>query len=113
MRRLAALTALATSLTLAGAGLSTTGVASAAGPAAGQLRAGAAVVDDTWHVGASAGQYASGAGIDNEWDPNLQSVKNAPSYGVASRMSVRSLVLRSGTDATVALVKQDLYLAQD
>ncbi|MDT7572566.1 MAG: hypothetical protein QOE05_2740 [Actinomycetota bacterium] len=113
MRRLAALTALTTTLALAGAGLGTTGVASAAGPAAGQLRAGAAVVDDTWHVGASAGQYASGAGVDNEWDPNLHSVKNAPSYGVASRLSVRSLVMQSGAAAPLALVKTDMYLAQD
>ncbi|MDT7573561.1 MAG: hypothetical protein QOE05_3735, partial [Actinomycetota bacterium] len=41
------------------------------------------------------------------------SVAKAPSYGVASRMSVRTLVLQSGSDAPVALVKQDLYLAQD
>ncbi|MEO6204834.1 MAG: hypothetical protein ABIO67_05565, partial [Mycobacteriales bacterium] len=119
MRRLAALTALTATLALAGtgfAGLVAT-PASAAGPAAGTLKAGAAVVDDTWHVGASAGQYASTAdpsgGVQAEWDPNVHSVKNAPSYGVASRMSVRTLVLQSGTDAPVALVKQDLYLAQD
>ncbi|MCW2572298.1 MAG: hypothetical protein JWO88_2356 [Frankiales bacterium] len=115
MRRLAALTALTTTLALAGAGVS--GVsATAATPPAGPgatLRAGAAVVDDTWHVGASAGQYASSADIQSEWDPNVQSVKNLPSYGVASRMSVRSLVLQSGNTPPVALVKQDLYLAQD
>jgi hypothetical protein len=136
MRRLAALTALATTLALAGAGLANPGVASAAAPPAGQLRAGAAVVDDTWHVGASAGQYGSEPDVpdptnpdptslagdaqssadfvmQNEWDPNHQSVKKAPSYGVASRMSVRTLVLQSGDDEPVALVKQDLYLAQD
>jgi hypothetical protein len=116
MRRLAALTALTTTLALAGAGFAGP-AATAAGPAAGQLRAGAAVVDDTWHVGASAGQYASTAdptgGVQAEWDPNMHSIKNTPSYGVASRMSVRSLVLQSGSDAPVALVKQDLYLAQD
>ncbi|MDT7550999.1 MAG: hypothetical protein QOE84_3393, partial [Actinomycetota bacterium] len=114
MRRLAALTALTTTLALAGAGFSglAATTASAAGPS-GTLRAGAAVVDDTWHVGASAGQYASSADISTEWDPNVQSVKNAPSYGVASRMSVRSLVLQSGGTPPVAIVKQDLYLAQD
>ncbi|MDX6199255.1 MAG: hypothetical protein QOJ79_2406 [Actinomycetota bacterium] len=112
MRRLAALTALTTTLALASAGVTST-VATAAGPVAGTLKAGAAVVDDTWHVGASAGQYASSADISAEWDPNAMSVKNAPSYGVASRMSVRSLVLQSGNDAPVAIVKQDLYLAQD
>src|SRR4051812_30577004 len=103
MRRLAALTALTTTLALASAGVTST-VATAAAPAAGTLRAGAAVVDDTWHVGASAGQYGSepdtpdpsdpssvpgtvtsdaGTALANEWDPNVQSVKKAPSYGVA------------------------------
>jgi hypothetical protein len=115
MRRLAALTALTTTLALAGAGVGGTmaTAANAAGPSSGELKAGVGVVDDTWHVGASAGQYASGADPSAEWDPNLHSVKNAPSYGVASRMSVRSLVLQSGNDAPVALVKTDLYLAQD
>ena len=115
MRRLAALTALVTTLALTGAGVSavTATAASAAGPVAGTLQAGAAVVDDTWHVGASAGQYASSADGTAEWDPNFQSVKNNPSYGVASRLSVRALVLQSGSDAPVAMVKQDLYLAQD
>ncbi|MCU1591458.1 MAG: hypothetical protein JWP11_2714 [Frankiales bacterium] len=115
MRRLAALTAITTTLALAGAGVGATvaTAASATGPVAGTLQAGAAVVDDTWHVGASAGQYASTADGTAEWDPNFHSVKNNPSYGVASRMSVRALVLKSGSDAPVAMVKQDLYLAQD
>lgn len=96
------------------------------------LRAGAGVVDATWHVGASAGQYAADeastpadptdpaavvdAGqqnITDEWDPNLQHTTKQSSYGVQSRLSVRALVLQSGDDAPVALVKQDLYLAQD
>jgi len=79
------------------------------------LLAGAAVVDATWHVGASAGQYSStqGASLDEEWDPNLQHVKNAASYGVASRLSVRALVLMNPGQAPVALVKDDNYLSQD
>src|SRR3954464_11480116 len=116
MRRLAALTALTTTLALGGAGLAgttATAAASECGAPGATLCAGAAVVDDTWHVGASAGQYASDADITAEWDPNAQSVAKRASYGVASRMSVRSLVLQSGNDAPVALVKQDLYLAQD
>ncbi len=92
-------------------------VAVAAAPqATGGLRAGAAVVDATWHVGASAGQYASDAdptAIQEEWDPNLQHVKKAASYGVASRLSVRALVLQSPGQEPVALVKDDNYLAQD
>jgi hypothetical protein len=137
MRRLAALTALTTTLALGAAGLgssSATAASSECGQAGSTLCAGAAVEDDTWHVGASAGQYGSepdtpdptnpvslpgatqnGADflLQNEWDPNHQSVKKAPSYGVASRLSVRSLVLQSGADAPVALVKTDMYLAQD
>ncbi|MGB8652645.1 MAG: hypothetical protein WCD35_18505 [Mycobacteriales bacterium] len=81
------------------------------------LRAGAAVVDATWHVGASAGQYASTQDtsdpLASEWDPNLQHVKNAASYGIASRLSVRALVLQSPGQAPVALVKDDNYLSQD
>jgi hypothetical protein len=79
------------------------------------LYAGAAVVDATWHVGASAGQYSSDqqVSLDEEWDPNLQHVKQAASYGVASRLSVRALVLRNPGQPPVALVKDDNYLAQD
>lgn len=83
------------------------------------LRAGAAVVDATWHVGASAGQYASDPEPDptdplrDEWDPNVQATKKAPSYGVASRLSIRALVLQSSGGEPVALVKTDNYLTQD
>jgi hypothetical protein len=79
------------------------------------LLAGASVVDATWHVGASAGQYAStqDPSLAAEWDPNLQHVKNAASYGVASRLSVRALVLRNPGQPPVALVKDDNYLSQD
>lgn len=114
MRRLAALTALATTLALAGAGVASMAPtpASAAGPG-GTLKAGVGVVDDTWHVGASAGQYSHEADPSAEWDGNFHSVKNLPSYGVASRLSVRSLVLQSAAAPPVALVKTDMYLAQD
>ena len=83
------------------------------------LMAGAATVDATWHVGASAGQYASDPEPDpadplrDEWDPNHMATKKAPSYGVASRLTIRALVLRSTYDAPVALVKTDNYLTQD
>ena len=97
-------------LALLAGGLSVT--AHAATPASGLL-AGAAAVDATWHVGASAGQYASSADPTNEWDPNVQSVKNAPSYGVASRLSVRAIVLENPGSYPVALVKDDNYLSQD
>jgi hypothetical protein len=91
-------------------------VTHAASPRPGLL-AGAAVVDATWHVGASAGQYSSTQDVSDplasEWDPNLQHVKNASSYGVASRLSVRALVLQNPGQPPVALVKDDNYLAQD
>lgn len=81
------------------------------------LRAGAAVVDATWHVGASAGQYASMVGpkdIEQEWDPNVASVLKRSSYGVASRLSISAIVMQDGKgDAPIALVRDDNYLAQD
>jgi hypothetical protein len=88
-------------------------VSAHAGPPPTQLLAGAATVDATWHVGASAGQYASTASVQGEWDPNVQSVKNASSYGVASRLSVRAIVLANPGGYPVALVKDDNYLSQD
>ena len=93
------------------------------------LRAGVGVADATWHVGAGAGQYASSdypdptdpeeflnyrPDISSEWDPNVQHVKQTSSYGVASRLSMRAIVLQDGHgDAPVALVKTDNYLTQD
>ena len=81
------------------------------------LRAGVGRADATWHVGAGAGQYASTnnpSDLSNEWDPNVEHVKQASGYGVASRLSVRAIVLQDGQGhAPVALVKIDNYLAQD
>jgi hypothetical protein len=80
------------------------------------LRAGVGVADATWHVGAGAGQYASDNIPDDasdEWDPNVQHVKQASSTGVASRLSIRAIVVQDGDDAPIALVKDDNYLAQD
>jgi hypothetical protein len=110
--------------------------ADAAAPVNG-VRAGVGVVDATWRVGASAGQYASDRpGVEGEtWagdlqdqevpdidparlfdapsDPNLHATKRAPSYGVQSRLSVRAIVVQGRAGAPVALVKSDNYLAQD
>ncbi|HVU71758.1 MAG TPA: hypothetical protein VHE83_02245 [Mycobacteriales bacterium] len=75
------------------------------------------MVDATWHVGAGAGQYASTQDFSNpvqsEWDPDLQHLKQASSYGIASRLSIRAIVLQSPGGQPVALVKIDNYLAQD
>ncbi|MEY2472478.1 MAG: hypothetical protein QOK28_1807 [Actinomycetota bacterium] len=101
------------------------------------LRAGVGVIDATFNVGASSGQYASGRpGLEGEdWleslqdqevpeldpallvtapsDPNMHATKRAPSYGVQSRLSVRAIVVQSAAGAPVALLKSDNYLAQD
>ncbi|MEY2399478.1 MAG: hypothetical protein QOJ00_2652 [Actinomycetota bacterium] len=101
------------------------------------VRAGVGVVDATWNVGASAGQYASsrpGLEVD-DWaddlanltpptldpalllsadsDPNLHATKRQPSYGVQSRLSVRAIVIAGTSGAPIALLKSDNYLAQD
>lgn len=101
-------------------------VARAVDPApASEVRAGIGVVDATWNVGASAGQYASGRNgfedgeprptgvVDEGFDPNVHSVKRTPSYGVQSRLSVRALVVQGAGGPPVALLKSDNYLAQD
>lgn len=80
----------------------------------GRLEAGAAVLDASWHVGASAGQYASSRGPSSaEFDPFFHSTKNAPSYGVQSRLQVRALVIREAGGQKVALAKTDMYIPQD
>src|SRR4051794_35316675 len=76
------------------------------------LRAGVGVADLSWHVGASAGQYATD-GVGPGSDPSFESVKQAPSYGVQSRLTARALVLEDAGGQRVALVKVDNYLAQD
>jgi hypothetical protein len=90
-------------------------VATTAAPAGWTgLRAGVGVVDASWHLGAGAGQYASDADPTDEWDPNVEHVKQKSATGMASRLSIRALVLQDGKgDAPIALVKVDNYLAQD
>jgi hypothetical protein len=81
------------------------------------LRAGVGAADASWHLGAGAGQYAATnnpSDLSSEWDPNVQHVKQASSYGVASRLTMRAIVLQDGQGhAPVALLKVDNYLAQD
>src|SRR6266480_4817516 len=79
-----------------------------------RVQAGAAVVDGTYHVGNSAGQYAStrDGGYGNV-DPHVEQVKNQASYGVQSRESVRALVVQGGDGKLVALVSDDHYIPQD
>src|SRR3954470_13940379 len=81
---------------------------------AGTVQAGAAVLDGTYHVGSSAGQYASTRdGGYGDVDPHLQQVKNQASYGIESRESVRALVVKGTDGKLVALVSDDHYIPQD
>ncbi len=88
-------------------------VSRAAAP--GQVRAGVGVIDATWHVGASAGQYASdGTSVgEHGMDPFTHTTRRAPSYGVQSRNSVRVIVVEGSDGTRVALMKNDLYIPQD
>src|SRR4051794_17109464 len=80
----------------------------------GPVKAGAGVVDGPYHVGNSAGQYASTRdGGYGDVDPHLQSVKNQASYGVQSRESVRALVVKGADGNLIALVSDDHYIPQD
>ena len=88
----------------------------AATPAAGgQVRAGAAAVDASWHVGASAGQYATDGSFvgAHGMDPTTHSYRKNASYGIQSRLSARALVVEGAEGTRIALVKNDLYIPQD
>ncbi|MEX2457990.1 MAG: neutral/alkaline non-lysosomal ceramidase N-terminal domain-containing protein [Actinomycetota bacterium] len=87
-------------------------------PALIRVKAGVAVVDATWHVGASAGQYASdeltlGLAPESHFDPHKHQLHRAPSYGIQSRLSVRAIVVEGNNGTRVAFVKNDLYIPQD
>ena len=87
-----------------------------AAASAGQVKAGAAVVDASWHVGASAGQYASDGSFVNEdtgVDPTMHSTRRKSSYGMQSRLSARAIVTEGSNGERVAVVKNDLYIPQD
>src|SRR4051795_7214318 len=78
------------------------------------VQAGAAVLDGTYHVGSSAGQYASTRdGGYGDVDPHVQQVKNQASYGVQSRENVRALVVKGADGNLIALVSDDHYIPQD
>jgi len=92
------------------------GLALPAGASAAGLKAGVASVDASWHVGASAGQYAGDPQIDpaeRSLDPGAHATLRAGSYGVQSRLEVRAIVIEGGDGRRVAIVKNDLYIPQD
>src|SRR4051794_5448938 len=113
MRRVSASLVVLVAITVAG--LAAGGIASSTA-ASGQLEAGAAAVDASWHVGASAGQYASDGtfiGDSAEFNPTAESVRRAASYGIQSRLEARALVVKGPDGNKVAVVKNDLYIPQD
>ena len=77
--------------------------------------AGVAVMDATWHVGASAGQFTDDTGPTGAdgVDPHHHSTKKRISDGVALRTSTRALVVADGEGDRIAVVSHDLYLPQD
>ena len=79
------------------------------------VKAGVAEVDASWHVGASAGQYASDGSFvsDHGIDPASHSTRRASSYGRQSQLSVRAIVVEGADGKLVAVVKNDLYLPGD
>jgi hypothetical protein len=84
---------------------------------AAALKAGVAVVDGSWHVGASAGQYASDGSFvhpsEGNFDPTAHSTRRQASYGMQSRLQIRALVVEGPAGKRFALVKNDLYIPQD
>jgi hypothetical protein len=81
----------------------------------GRVRAGVASVDASWHVGASAGQYATDGSFVGAHgvDPTTHSYRKNASYGIQSRLQARALVVEGPDGRRVALVKNDLYIPQD
>ena len=128
MRRIAIAASLALGLV---APLAPAAPAAAQEQPASTVLAGAASVDSTWHVGASAGQYASAdsvcvpnvgcAGLsvgDHGVDPFLHQTRRNPSYGIEGREWARALVIEGpSTTGTghqrYAVVANDLYIPQD
>jgi hypothetical protein len=89
------------------------GTTTGGGPS-GQVKAGAAVVDASWHVGASAGQYAHDRDPSKPFDdPSQHATIKKASYGIQSRLQARAIVVEGADGKRVALVKNDLYIPQD
>jgi len=98
------------------------------GEADGPVRAGVAVVDASWRVGSTAGQYADPRlnpteygspedvatdADDGTQDPHGFATIKERSYGTQSRLSVRAIVTEDSAGERIALVKNDLYIPQD
>jgi hypothetical protein len=88
----------------------------------GGLRAGYGEADATWVVGSCAGQYCDARDpstdpLSGDTDPYGHNRLKEASSGIQSRMTTRAIVVDGtavdGTPRRIALVKSDLYLAQD
>src|SRR5687767_155764 len=83
----------------------------------GVLCAGVGIADATWHVGAGSGQHAGetdgSAVTGGDADPHAHATKSENSYGVASRLTMRALVVQGANGKRIALLKSDSYLAQN
>ena len=117
-RRLVAVAAAACSLALA---LPLTARAATPEPSPacpdGVLCAGVGIADATWHVGAGSGQHAGtndgSALTGGDVDPHNHATKAENSYGVASRLTMRALVVQGSNGKRIVLLKSDSYLAQN
>jgi hypothetical protein len=88
----------------------------AADQPAGPARAGVAQRDASWHLGASAGQFAgTGAAVARAqgFDPCVHSVKKVGSDTFGTRIHTRALVVEDGDGHRVGVVANDLYLPND
>ena len=81
----------------------------------GTARAGVAVTEAPWHIGASGGQFGDDGPPFSEdaVDPHHHSTKKVSSYGLGSNVTVRALVVEDADGEKVAIVSHDLYLPQD
>ncbi|HJR46244.1 MAG TPA: hypothetical protein VJ927_11635 [Actinomycetota bacterium] len=81
----------------------------------GGARAGVAVVEAPWHIGASGGQFGDdGAPFSEDAvDPHHHNTKKVSAYGMGSNVTVRALVVEDAAGEKVAIVSHDLYLPQD
>lgn len=85
-------------------------------PPANAARAGVASRDASWNLGASAGQFAAtGVGVarDAGFDPYGHSTRKVGSDILGTRIHARALVVEGSNGERVAVVANDLYLAQD
>lgn len=78
----------------------------------GITRAGAAVVDASWRLGAAQGQYADTRGVSRGVDPYERATYKQLADEMASRTTTRALVVEDFEGDRVAIVTNDLYLPQ-